>query len=212
MERAGACWSVLKFVNWEIAWRNGCGDVDDDFQERYWDFKMDLVSGDASFMTVVVVGTILVVGQGSLRMFWWIWGDDDDDNVPEDLADRVCWWGLLCETVLVFVCKVMVMPMMIDDDVGDDDIACWIFTSLSIGKLRRFTVLLEIVQSISPLDLYLVLVRSLCELSLGLELYLVLSIASAASFRVGRNSHGRSSVNQHTRVRDWSGIPGAVNL
>jgi hypothetical protein len=28
----------------------------------------------------------------------------------------------------------------------------------------------------------------LCELSLGLELYLVSSIVSAASFRVGRNS------------------------
>jgi len=32
----------------------------------------------------------------------------------------------------------------------------------------------------------------LCELSLGLELYLVLSIASAASFRVGRNSYSSS--------------------
>ena len=63
-----------------------------------------------------------------------------------------------------------------------------VFTSLSIGKLRRFTVL-EIVRSISPLlALYLVLVRSLCELSLGLEVYLVLSIVSAASFRVGRSS------------------------
>jgi len=62
---------------------------------------------------------------------------------------------------------------------------------LRLERLRRFAIL-EIVRSISPLDfldrlplLALLRVRSLCELSLGLELYLVLSIASAASFRVG---------------------------
>ena len=63
-------------------------------------------------------------------------------------------------------------------------------TSLSIERLRRFAVL-EIVRSISPRDLLvpcsrLILVRA--ELSLGLELYLVLSIVSATSFHVSRNS------------------------
>ena len=32
-------------------------------------FKMDWVSGDAAFMTVVVVGAILVVWSGSRRLF-----------------------------------------------------------------------------------------------------------------------------------------------
>ena len=66
-----------------------------------------------------------------------------------------------------------------------------IFTSLSIKKLRRVAIL-EIMRSIGlrvVISLSFVRVRALCELSLELELYLVLSIAAdAASFRVGRNS------------------------
>ena len=87
---------------------------------------------------------------------------------------------------LCFVCNVMIMTVMmmvLMMEIGTSQFfyRSVVFTSLSIGKLRRFTVLEIVVRSISPLDaLYLVLVRSLCELSLGLELYLVLSIASAA--------------------------------
>jgi hypothetical protein len=53
---------VLDFVNWEVAWKNGVGLLGSAF-------KMDLVRVDASFMTVVVVETMLVVGLCSLRMF-----------------------------------------------------------------------------------------------------------------------------------------------
>jgi hypothetical protein len=81
--------------------------------------------------------------------------------------------------MIMTVMMMMMMMLMMEIVTSRFFYISVVFTSLSIGKLRRFTVLEIVVRSISPLDaLYLVLVRSLCELSLGLELYLVLSIVS----------------------------------
>jgi hypothetical protein len=66
--------SVLDFGNWKVSEQNGVWEMDDGVQERDRVlgsvFKMDWVSGDAAFMTVLVVGALLVVvWSGSRRLF-----------------------------------------------------------------------------------------------------------------------------------------------
>ena len=66
-------------------------------------------------------------------------------------ADRACRMRRLCFVCNVMIMTVMMMVLMMEIGTSQFFYRSVVFTSLSIGKLRRFTVL-EIVRSISPLD------------------------------------------------------------